>query len=185
MQFPEQTPGFVLDVYARQPLWQVGLSYGHGTGHGVGAALNVHEGPMSISPRWRNLEVLKAGMVLSNEPGYYEDGNFGIRIENSLEIQYVKDYDAEGQDETNGASKSEGTKKFLKFAKLTMIPIQKNLIDVSLLSEEEIDWLDNYHAEVLDKVGSRLEPDSPAMQWLTKACEKLDRNIHKANKTNA
>ena len=173
MQFPEHTPGFVLDVYARQPLWQVGLNYGHGTGHGVGAALNVHEGPMSISPRWRNLEVLKPGMVLSNEPGYYEDGNFGIRIENLLEIQYVRDYDADDAAQ-NGTTP--GVKKFLKLAKLTMIPIQKNLIDVNLLSDQDMDWLDQYHAEILDKVGSRLAPDSPAFQWLTKACDKMDRS---------
>jgi Xaa-Pro aminopeptidase len=76
--FPENIPGFALDIYARRWLWEAGKDYGHGTGHGVGAALNVHEGPMGISPRWTNKEGLKNGMVLSNEPGYYEDGNFGI-----------------------------------------------------------------------------------------------------------
>src|SRR3569623_1093227 len=94
MIFPENTPGFALDIYARRWLWDASKDYGHGTGHGVGAALNVHEGPMSISPRWGNKEGLKAGMVVSNEPGYYEDGNFGIRIENHIEIKYVNPEDA-------------------------------------------------------------------------------------------
>merc|ERR1712106_605005 len=113
--------------------WEAGKDYGHGTGHGVGAALNVHEGPQSISPRFGNKEGLKRGMVVSNEPGYYEDGNFGIRIENLLEIQYVKpEHNLENDD----------AKKFLKFAKLTMIPIQKNLINVGIMTDEELDWLD-------------------------------------------
>ena len=89
----ENTPGFVLDVLARKSLWEVGRDYGHGTGHGVGAALNVHEGLHGISPRWTNREVLKRGMVTSNEPGHYEDGNFGIRIENLLEIVGFGDED--------------------------------------------------------------------------------------------
>jgi len=118
--------------------------------------------------------VLKQGMVLSNEPGYYEDGNFGIRIENLLEIQPVVPETPNGE-----AAAAAGAKKFLKFKKLTMIPIQKNLIDVSLMTDKELDWLDNYHAEVLDKVGSRLEAGSPALAWLTKACEKMDRSAKK------
>lgn len=169
MVFPENTPGFVLDVYARRWLWDIGVDYGHGTGHGVGAALNVHEGPMSISPRWKNKEGLKAGMVVSNEPGYYEDGNFGIRIENLLEICPVQT----NEDTTKADDPSK--KKFLKFSKLTMIPIQKNLINVSLMSSDELDWLDRYHAEVLEKVGARLEPGSPAAAWLAKSCAPIDR----------
>lgn len=174
MIFPENTPGFVLDVYARRWLWDAGKDYGHGTGHGVGAALNVHEGPMSISPRFANKEVLKPGMVLSNEPGYYEDGNFGVRIENLLEIKYVnpEDYEEKKDDETA----KNGQKKFLKFAKLTMIPIQKNLINVDLMTEDELDWLDSYHATVFEKVSARLKPDSPALEWLKKSCEKIDRH---------
>ena len=171
MVFPENTPGFVLDVYARAPLWQVGLNYGHGTGHGVGAYLNVHEGPMSISPRYKNLEGLKQGMVLSNEPGYYEDGVFGVRIENLLEIQYVD----EGGDDNKDDDDDDKKQRFLKFKKLTMIPIQQNLIDLNLMSDEELDWLDNYHAEVLEKVGPRLEEGSPALAWLQKSCAKIDR----------
>jgi Xaa-Pro aminopeptidase len=176
MVFPENTPGFVLDVYARRWLWDKGDDYGHGTSHGVGAALNVHEGPMSIAPRWTNREVLKRGMVLSNEPGYYEDGNFGIRIENLIEISYVKpEHNAEPNDTPSG----DGKKKFLKFSKLTMIPIQKNLIDASMMTKEELDWVDSYHADVLEKVGSRLEKGSPALKWLQRACEKIERTSTK------
>jgi Xaa-Pro aminopeptidase len=176
MVFPENTPGFVLDVYARRWLWDIGADYGHGTGHGVGAALNVHEGPQSISPRWANKEVLKKGMVVSNEPGYYEDGNFGVRIENLLEIQYVNPEDnvEKPVDEKEDAPKN-AKKKFLKFAKLTMIPIQKNLINVDLMTDDELDWLDDYHADVFEKVSPLLEADSPAMAWLKKSCEKIDR----------
>eukprot|EP00542_Grammatophora_oceanica_P020470 CAMPEP_0194041766 /NCGR_PEP_ID=MMETSP0009_2-20130614/13602_1 /TAXON_ID=210454 /ORGANISM="Grammatophora oceanica, Strain CCMP 410" /LENGTH=733 /DNA_ID=CAMNT_0038685373 /DNA_START=101 /DNA_END=2302 /DNA_ORIENTATION=- len=174
MVFPENTPGFVLDVFARKSLWEAGKDYGHGTGHGVGAALNVHEGPHSISPRWGNKEAMKKGMVVSNEPGYYEDGNFGIRIENLLECQYVLDENNEEKKEDDGESAPAG-KKFLKFDKLTMIPIQKNLIKVELLSSEELDWLDSYHEEVFAKVSPLLEADSPAMKWLEKSCVKMDR----------
>jgi Xaa-Pro aminopeptidase len=129
---------------------------------------------MSISPRWTNKETLRAGMVVSNEPGYYEDGNFGIRIENLLEISYVNPEDNVKPVDGDDAPKSD-KKKFLKFSKLTMIPIQKNLINVSLMTEDELDWLDTYHAEVLEKVGPRLDKDIPALAWLQKSCEKIDR----------
>ena len=185
--FPENTPGFALDIYARRWLWDAQKDYGHGTGHGVGAALNVHEGPMSISPRWNNKEGLKAGMVVSNEPGYYEDGNFGIRIENLIEIQYVNPADAEdetkdevtntlnGEPGAKKAKASDNKKKYLQFKKLTMIPIQKNLIDVSLMTTRELDWLDAYHDEVFAKVSPLLEADSLAMTWLVKSCAKIER----------
>ncbi len=139
------------------------------------AALNVHEGPHGISPRWNNKEVLKKGMIVSNEPGYYEDGNFGIRIENLLEIRYVK---PEHNEPMNGEGSDEETsadKKFLKFEKLTLIPIQKNLINVDLMTDDELDWLDTYHELVMEKVSPLLEKGSPAMAWLTKSCEKIDR----------
>lgn len=171
MIFPENTPGFVLDVYARRWLWDAGVDYGHGTGHGVGAALNVHEGPMGISPRFTNKEGLKEGMVLSNEPGYYVDGKYGIRIENLMEIQPVK---PKTEQVANGEEKAE--KEFLKFSKLTMIPIQKNLIEVKMMTTTELDWLDAYHQEVFAKVSPLLEEDSPAMAWLKKSCEKIDRS---------
>jgi Xaa-Pro aminopeptidase len=185
MIFPENTPGFVLDVFARKALWEVGLDYGHGTGHGVGAALNVHEGPHSISPRWLNKEVLKRGMVTSNEPGYYEDGNFGVRIENLLEIIDVTNpttTTTNGDDaETTHPpvakkQRKEGSKKFLKFACLTQIPIQKNLIKLDIMTNTELDWLDAYHEEVLKKVAPLLEEGSPSMKWLVKSCEKIERH---------
>jgi Xaa-Pro aminopeptidase len=170
-----------LDVFARKALWEVGKDYGHGTGHGVGAALNVHEGPHSISPRWTNKESLKKGMVVSNEPGYYEDGKFGIRIENLLEITYVQEEDNVAYDRglkvgDEGFPKKPPTQKtFLKFNKLTMIPIQKNLIKLDLMSPQELDWLDQYHQEVFEKVSPLLEEGTPAMIWLKKSCSKIDR----------
>eukprot|EP00577_Skeletonema_sp_RCC1716_P005313 CAMPEP_0113416366 /NCGR_PEP_ID=MMETSP0013_2-20120614/25078_1 /TAXON_ID=2843 ORGANISM="Skeletonema costatum, Strain 1716" /NCGR_SAMPLE_ID=MMETSP0013_2 /ASSEMBLY_ACC=CAM_ASM_000158 /LENGTH=766 /DNA_ID=CAMNT_0000303417 /DNA_START=91 /DNA_END=2391 /DNA_ORIENTATION=+ /assembly_acc=CAM_ASM_000158 len=179
MIFPENTPGFVLDVFARKALWEIGKDYGHGTGHGVGAALNVHEGPHGISPRWGNKEVLKAGMVTSNEPGYYEDGNFGIRIENLLEIVEISSSDdaTNGEEPANKKQKvaAEG-KKFLKFGKLTLIPIQKNLIKVEIMTDDELNWLDSYHQEVLQKVKPLLEEGTPAMEWLVKSCEPIKRD---------
>jgi len=183
----ENTPGFVFDVFARKSLWEIGKDYGHGTGHGVGAALNVHEGPHSISPRFGNKEVLKSGMVTSNEPGFYDDGNFGIRIENLLEIVDVKRGNddiaagvikiADGDEPPAKKQKTPEGKKFLKFAKLTMIPIQKNLIDIDLMTSAELDWLDAYHQEVLEKVVPLLEEGSPAMDWLVKSCKKIQRNM--------
>lgn len=108
---------------------------------------------------------------MSNEPGFYEDGSFGIRIENLLETQYVNpEYEKAADSEAKSSEK-----KFLKFAKLTMIPIQKNLIVTSLMSEKELDWLDAYHAEVFAKVSPLLEEGDPAMNWLEKSCEMIDR----------
>merc|ERR1719223_1344015 len=153
MTWPENTPGFVLDVFARKALWEIGKDYGHGTGHGVGAALNVHEGPHSISPRFG-----------SNEPGYYEDGRFGIRIENLLEVQSVE----------SGETKT-GDKSFMKFEKLTLIPIQKNLIKIDLMTDEELKWLNDYHATVLKKVGSLMEDGTPGKLWLEKMCSPMER----------
>ncbi|KAK7397207.1 hypothetical protein VNO78_18374 [Psophocarpus tetragonolobus] len=150
--FPENTPGFVLDAFARSFLWKVGLDYRHGTGHGVGAALNVHEGPQSISHRYGNLTPLIKGMIVSNEPGYYEDHAFGIRIENLL---YVRN--AETPNRFGGI-------EYLGFEKLTYVPIQIKLVDLSLLSAAEIDWLNNYHSLIWEKVSPLL--DGSARQWL-------------------
>ncbi|KAI4349980.1 hypothetical protein L6164_010513 [Bauhinia variegata] len=150
--FPENTPGFVLDAFARSFLWKVGLDYRHGTGHGVGAALNVHEGPQSISYRFGNFTPLQKGMVVSNEPGYYEDHAFGIRIENLL---YVKDVDTPNRF---------GGIEYLGFEKLTFVPIQTKLVDLTLLSALEIDWLNSYHSQVWEKVSPLL--DGSARQWL-------------------
>lgn len=150
--FPEGTPGFVLDGFARSSLWKIGLDYRHGTGHGVGAALNVHEGPQSISFRYGNMTPIQSGMIVSNEPGYYEDHAFGIRIENLLHVK-----DAETPNRFGGAT-------YLGFEKLTFFPIQTKMVDVSLLSHAEIDWLNSYHAEVWEKVSPLLE--GPTQQWL-------------------
>uniref|UniRef100_A0A1J3G798 Putative Xaa-Pro aminopeptidase P n=1 Tax=Noccaea caerulescens TaxID=107243 RepID=A0A1J3G798_NOCCA len=150
--FPEGTPGFVLDGFARSSLWKIGLDYRHGTGHGVGAALNVHEGPQSISFRYGNMTPFQNGMIVSNEPGYYEDHAFGIRIENLLHVR-----DAETPNRFGGAT-------YLGFEKLTFFPIQTKMVDVSLLSDAEIDWLNNYHTEVWEKVSPLLE--GPTQQWL-------------------
>merc|ERR1719460_2714877 len=119
--FPEGTPGPALDAFARAALWQVGLDYLHGTGHGVGAALNVHEGPMSISTRYGNTVGLAEGMVVSNEPGYYEPGHFGIRIENLL-IARTRAVAGVGGVPFND-------RKFLGFEQLTHVPIQQSLLD--------------------------------------------------------
>lgn len=116
-------------------------------------------------------------MVISNEPGYYEDGKYGIRVENLLEIQYVKPEDnveKPEDDDADGASKST-EKKFLKFKKLTMIPMQKNLLDLDMMTKTELDWLDAYHELVLENISPLLEADSLAMAWLKKSCEKVDR----------
>ncbi|GER55390.1 Xaa-pro aminopeptidase [Striga asiatica] len=150
--FPENYPGFVLDAFARSSLWKIGLDYRHGTGHGVGAALNVHEGPQSISFRFSNMTPLLKGMVVSNEPGYYEDHAFGIRIENLL---YVK--------EINTPNRFGGV-DYLGFEKLTFVPIQTKLVDMSLLSTSEIEWLNDYHKQVWEKVSPLLE--GSAYQWL-------------------
>ncbi|GAB4835827.1 Aminopeptidase P2 [Ancistrocladus abbreviatus] len=152
--FPETTPGFVLDAFARSSLWKIGLDYRHGTGHGVGAALNVHEGPQSISFRFGNMAPLQAGMIVSNEPGYYEDYAFGIRIENLL---YVK--------EINTPNRFGGV-AYLGFEKLTFVPIQSKLVDLSLLSAAEVDWLNDYHDQVWQKVSPLV--DGLARQWLWK-----------------
>jgi Xaa-Pro aminopeptidase len=138
--FPEATPGFTLDILARTALWRRGLDFNHGVGHGVGAALNVHEGPHSISKRYGNKQPLLAGMIVSNEPGYYERGAFGIRIENLLYVQ-PHTHDSMNESEKRGVS-------FLSFGRLTKIPIQKKLIDTTLLSDYELQWINNYHAEV-------------------------------------
>ncbi|XP_010255999.2 PREDICTED: probable Xaa-Pro aminopeptidase P [Nelumbo nucifera] len=150
--FPENTPGFVLDAFARSSLWKIGLDYRHGTGHGVGAALNVHEGPQSISFRFGNMTPLQKGMIVSNEPGYYEDHSFGIRIENLLFVKEVE------------TPNNFGGNAYLGFEKMTFVPIQSKLVDLSLLSIAEVNWLNDYHSQVWEKVSPLL--DGSARQWL-------------------
>ena len=159
--FPEGTPGLALDAFARAPLWRAGLNYRHGTGHGVGAALAVHEGPQSISTRLTVHTPLDERMVVSIEPGFYEDGAFGIRIENLVSVARA---------ETPHAF---GGQRYFKFERLTLAPLQKKLIDLSLLSPEEVKWIDAYHAEVWDKVGPRVA-DQSVKAWLKEACTPLE-----------
>ena len=129
-RFPEKTTGSALDSLARLPLWQAGIDYGHGTGHGVGLYLSVHEGPQSISSR--STIPLKPGMVLSNEPGYYKEGAFGIRIEN-LEVV------------TEATNIQNGEKPMMSFRTLTLVPYERELIDISLLTSQEINHINEYH----------------------------------------
>ncbi|CAN0368130.1 unnamed protein product [Pylaiella littoralis] len=154
--FPDGTPGFMIDAFARRHLWEAGLDYQHGTGHGVGAALNVHEGPHSISSRTANATPLEPGMIVSNEPGYYKPGEFGVRIENLLEI-----VDSGMSNETLG-------RRFYSFVPLTLIPIQKKLLDLFLLAPAELDWLDEYHHTVWTKL-NKLVKDEEALAWLKEA----------------
>lgn len=153
--FPKGTTGFAIDSYARQFLWQEGLDYRHGTGHGVGSYLNVHEGPIGIGTRVQYTEVpLAAGNVISDEPGYYEDGKFGIRIENVIMAREAK------------TTHRFGDKPYFGFEHVTMVPMCKKLIDVALLNEKEKKWLNEYHAEVLEKTKGFFEGDERTMRWL-------------------
>jgi Xaa-Pro aminopeptidase len=160
-RFPEGTRGSQLDSFARQFLWQAGLDYAHGTGHGVGSFLSVHEGPQRISPvgsaQAGGDEPLKAGMFLSNEPGYYKTGEYGIRVENLVLVVPV---------EIEGAEK-----QVLGFETLTFAPIDRKLIEVGMLSPAERQWMDNYHAKVLAVVGPQLAGEDKA--WLEAACAPL------------
>jgi Xaa-Pro aminopeptidase len=159
--FPDGTRGSQLDSFARQYLWEAGLDYAHGTGHGVGSFLAVHEGPQRISAAnypgsgWD--EPLRAGMFLSNEPGYYKTGEYGIRIENLVLVE---------PREIAGAEKS-----MLGFETLTFAPIDRSLIEPALLSAAERAWLDTYHAKVRDVIGPRLEGEPLA--WLEQQCRPL------------
>jgi Xaa-Pro aminopeptidase len=159
--FPKGTRGSQLDSFARRPLWEAGLDYAHGTGHGVGSFLSVHEGPQRIAPAGSGQsggdEPLRAGMILSNEPGYYKSGEYGIRIEN---LVLVVDKAVDGAE-----------KEMLGFETLTHAPIERRLIVKDMLSAAELDWLDAYHAEVLAKIGPKLGGEDRA--WLEAACASL------------
>lgn len=160
--FPKGTSGFALDTLARQFLWEEGLDYRHGTGHGVGSYLNVHEGPIGVGTRIQYSEVpLAAGNVLSDEPGYYEDGKFGIRIEN---IIMGKEVDTKHRF---------GDKPYLGFEHVTMVPMCRKLIDVGLLSAKERKWIDVYHKEVREKTGGFFEGDKRTMKWLERETAEL------------
>ena len=156
-RFPRGVAGTHLDVLARYHLWLAGMDYDHGTGHGVGAYLCVHEGPQRLA---RGGDVaLQPGMILSNEPGYYRDGAFGIRIENLIAVQSA--------DPLSGGD----ARDMLCFETLTWVPIDRNLIDLSLLDPEERSWIDGYHENCRDKIGPLLPDDCG--EWFEAATEKL------------
>lgn len=154
VRFPDGTTGTHLDTLARHALWQAGLDYDHGTGHGVGVYLGVHEGPQRIAKAWNSV-ALQPGMIVSNEPGYYREGEYGIRIEN---LQYV----------TEASPIDGGERDMFGFANLTWAPLARDLIDVSLLSNAEHDWVNQYHADVSSKLAASLDGDVAA--WLKGAC---------------
>ncbi len=145
-KFPVNTRGYHLDILARKDMWQHGLNYGHGTGHGVGYFLNVHEGPMSIRQEF-NDRVIEAGMVMSNEPALYRLGEYGLRTENMMVC--VQDESTEYGD-------------FLRFETLTLCPIDRNAIEKSLLNAEEIEWLNNYHQWVYNELSPLLTDELKA-----------------------
>ena len=156
--FPSGTRGSQLDVLARQYLWRAGLDYAHGTGHGVGSYLAVHEGPQRIATFGGGDEALRAGMIISNEPGYYKTGEYGIRIENLVLVIAL---------DLPGAEKA-----MLGFETLTYAPIDRTLIDLALLTDEERGWIDDYHARVKTLIAPQL--DGEAKAWLEAACAPLD-----------
>jgi Xaa-Pro aminopeptidase len=157
VRFPVGVSGSALDVLARAALWAHGLDYDHGTGHGVGSYLGVHEGPQRISKAPSSV-ALQPGMIVSNEPGYYKTGAYGIRIEN---LQVV----------TPATDISGGERPMLGFEQLTLAPIDRRLVDKALLTAEELDQLNAYHAQVLAKIGPLLDGDAKA--WLQEVCAPL------------
>lgn len=154
-KFPSGTSGTQIDVLAREALWREGLNYLHGTGHGVGTYLNVHEGPHQIRMEWKPAPLM-AGMTVTDEPGIYLAGKFGVRIENTLLVTQYKETEF-GQ--------------FLQFEPLTLCPIDKSPVVADMLLSEEIDWLNTYHQHVFDTLSPHLSPDESA--WLRIACAPL------------
>jgi len=154
--FPQGVAGPHLDAFARRALWQAGLDYDHGTGHGVGSYLSVHEGPASLSRAGRMVP-LAPGMILSDEPGYYLPGAYGIRLENLLMVR--------------AAELPAAQKPFLEFETLTLAPFDRRLIDGSMLEGFERQWIDAYHARVLKEIGPGLA--GPVRDWLAAACAEL------------
>jgi Xaa-Pro aminopeptidase len=154
--FPEGVAGAHLDALARLALWQAGLDYDHGTGHGVGSYLSVHEGPVGISRAAKPVP-LEPGMILSNEPGYYLPGAYGIRMEN---LELVQSKAIPGT-----------TKKFLQFETLTLAPFDRALIEPALLGADALEWLNQYHLRVREAIGPLLSDrgDGEALGWLRDA----------------
>ena len=151
--FPEGTTGSALDSFARRPLWEAGLDYEHGTGHGVGSYLSVHEGPQNISKR-PIAQALKPGMIVSNEPGYYKAGEYGIRIENLIVVTELPDVPG-------------GERKMMGFETITLSPIDLDLVEASLLTSDEARWLNAYHERVRETLTPLVDPKTAG--WLEKA----------------
>ena len=156
-RFPEGTNGCQLDVLARQYLWRKGFDYDHGTGHGVGSFLSVHEAPQRIV-KHNNTVALKPGMILSNEPGYYRDGAFGIRCENLVVVR--------------NSSETVGETPMMEFEVLTLVPFDRRLLDASILSTAEVDWLNAYHRRVFEALDPLLGEGDRA--WLLQATATID-----------
>lgn len=154
--FPVGTRGVDLDPLARAPLWQAGLDFAHGTGHGVGSFLSVHEGPQGISRR--SMVPLEPGMILSNEPGYYREGAYGIRLENLILVTEPKQIPG-------------GEQPMMCFETLTLAPFDRNLIDCKLLTKRELKWLNNYHKTVYKTLSTELK--GPVKAWLKAATSTL------------
>lgn len=157
LRFPKGLAGRDVDPFARAALWEAGMDYGHGTGHGVGAYLSVHEGPARIART--GTVPLEPGMILSNEPGFYREGGFGIRIENLIAVEIAPRLEAQTVAE------------MLHFETLTWVPIDRRLVIPSLLTQAERDWLNSYHATVLEKIGPLV--DGVAGEWLCAACRDI------------
>ncbi|MFC3137049.1 M24B family metallopeptidase [Shewanella submarina] len=156
-RFPKGTTGQQLDAFARMHLWQHGFDYDHGTGHGVGHFLSVHEGPQRIGKN-ANGVALQPGMVLSNEPGYYKADGFGIRIENLVEVRRCD-------------ALKDAEREMFEFTPMTLIPIDLRLLDKSLMTQAEISWLNSYHTRVFRAISPLLSGDE--LDWLTKATQAI------------
>ncbi|MBV2361302.1 aminopeptidase P family protein [Thalassococcus sp. CAU 1522] len=157
LRFPKGLAGRDIDPFARHALWEAGLDYDHGTGHGVGSYLSVHEGPARIARA--GTVALEPGMILSNEPGFYREGAFGIRIENLIAVERAP------------ALPGQTVSEMYRFETLTWVPIDTRLVVPALLTQAERDWLNDYHAAVLDRVGPLV--DDPERDWLSLACRPI------------
>lgn len=163
-RFPKGTRGMDIDALARIALWQHGMDYAHGTGHGVGSYLSVHEGPQNISKR--GIQELLPGMILSNEPGYYREGSFGIRIENLVLVRDAADIDG-------------GDTPMLGFETLTLCPIDQRLIDPAMLTDDELHWLNAYHGWVRRELTPLVSQD--VADWLRRTTEPMIRDLPPAS----
>jgi len=166
---PEGTTGNRIDTLARMHLWENGLDYRHGTGHGVGSFLNVHEGPQGISFRdspWST--PFQAGMTVTNEPGYYEDDSFGIRIENQMVVKEIN------------TEHNFGGKKYFGFENLTIVPIQTKMVNIKLMTKKEIAWLNDHNKRCFDLVSPYLE--SKQKKWLEKETKPIGKHWIPKNK---